>query len=214
MSADRKSFFESLDIQTRRSFLKLAAMAGVSSSMLLSGSSFTFAAAGKEGDIKIMNVALGLEHQAIAAYQAGAETKLLSDPVLKVAVKFQDQHKQHRDALAATIKKFGGKPVDAAAKYDVVKIAGDVGVKTLAAEKDIIMLAMKLEAQATSAYLGAIPSLESKDVIKAATSIMADEAQHTAILRSALGEDPARGSDAQAQGQRLPDHPSPQVRQG
>jgi rubrerythrin len=189
MSADRKNILESLDIKTRRSFLKLAAMAGVSSSMLLSGS--TIALAGdKNKDIQIMNTALGLEHQAIAAYQAGAETKLLSDGVLKVAVKFMDQHKQHRDALAATIKKFGGKPVDAQSKYDVVAIAKGVGVTTIAAEKDVITLAMKLEDQATKAYLGALPQLENKDVIKAAASIMADEAQHTAILRSALGEDP------------------------
>jgi rubrerythrin len=189
MSADRKNILESLDIKTRRSFLKLAAMAGVSSSMLLSGS--TIALAGdKNKDIQIMNTALGLEHQAIAAYQAGAETKLLSDGVLKVAVKFMDQHKQHRDALAATIKKFGGKPVDAQSKYDVVAIAKGVGVNTIAAEKDVITLAMKLEDQATKAYLGALPQLENKDVIKAAASIMADEAQHTAILRSALGEDP------------------------
>jgi rubrerythrin len=189
MSVDRKSFFESLDITTRRSFLKLAAMAGVSSSLLLTGPSITLAG-DKNKDIQIMNVALGLEHQAIAAYQAGAETKLLSDGVLKVAVKFQDQHKQHRDALAATIKKFGGKPVEAQAKYDVGAIAKGVGVTNIAAEKDVITLAMKLEDQATKAYLGALPSLENKDVIKAAASIMADEAQHTAILRSALGEDP------------------------
>ncbi|MBL8196790.1 MAG: twin-arginine translocation signal domain-containing protein, partial [Blastocatellia bacterium] len=37
MSADRKiKFFESLDVQTRRNFLKLAAMAGVSSSVIFS----------------------------------------------------------------------------------------------------------------------------------------------------------------------------------
>lgn len=190
MSADRKTFFESLDITTRRSFLKVAAMAGVSSSVLFAGPTITLASADKKKDIAIMNTALGLEHQAIAAYQVGAETKLLSDAVLKVAVKFQDHHKQHRDALSATIKKFGGTAVEAQAKYDAVAIAKSVGVTSLASEKDILTLAMKLEDQATKAYLGALPALESKDVLKAAASIMADEAQHTAILRSALGEDP------------------------
>jgi rubrerythrin len=188
MFSDRKSFIESLDITTRRGFLKLAAMAGVSSSMLLAGPTISMAA-DKGKDLSILNTALGLEHQAIAAYQAGAESKLLSDPYLKVAVKFQDQHKQHRDALIATIKKLGGKPVDAQAKYDVGAIAKSVNVN-LAGEKDVLTLAMRLEDQATKAYLGAIPALENKDVIKAAASIMADEAQHTAILRSALGEDP------------------------
>jgi rubrerythrin len=190
MSADRRiTFFESLDVKTRRDFLKAAAMAGVSASVLFGGP--TVALAGdKENDVKIMNVALGLEHQAIAAYQAGAETKLLSDPVLQVAVKFMKQHQDHRDALAKTIKAYGGKPVEAQAKYDVGKIAGDVGVKELKGEKDIVTLAMKLEAQATSAYIGAIPGIATKDVLKAAIAIMADEAQHTAILRQALGQDP------------------------
>jgi len=189
MSADRKSFFESLDVKTRRDFLKAAAMAGVSSTVLFAGPSLALAAGDKEKDVAIMNTALGLEHQAIAAYMAGAGTKLLSDPVLNVAVKFMKQHQEHRDALAKTIKAFGGKPVEAKASYDVGKIASDVGVKELKSEKDIVMLAMKLEAQATSAYYGAIPGIASKDVLKAAVSIMADEAQHTAILRNALGED-------------------------
>lgn len=188
MSADRKiKFFESLDVQTRRNFLKLAAMAGVSSSMIFSSPVGTLAA-GKDGDIKIMNVALGLEHQAIAAYNAGAGTKLLSDPVLKLAVKFLKQHEQHRDALAATIKKFGGKPVDALANYDVAAIAKGVGVTELKAEGDIIKLAARLEEQATKAYLANVANFESKDVVKAASAIAADEAAHTAILKNALGE--------------------------
>jgi rubrerythrin len=190
MSADRRiSFFESLDVTTRRDFMRAAAMAGVSASVLFGGP--TIALAGdKEKDVAIMNVALGLEHQAIAAYMAGAGTKLLSDPVLQVAVKFMKQHQEHRDALAKTIKAFGGKPVEAKANYDVAKIASEVGVKELKTEADIVTLAMKLEAQATSAYYGAIPGIASKDVLKAAVSIMADEAQHTALLRQALGQDP------------------------
>jgi rubrerythrin len=192
MSADRRkiSFFESLDIKSRRDFLKAAAMAGVSSSVLFASPSLALAG-DKENDVKIMNIALGLEHQAIAAYNAGAETKLLSDGALKVAVKFLKQHEEHRDALAKTVKAFGGKPVEAQAKYDVVKIAAGVKVNELKTEKDILTLAMRLEAQATSAYYGAIPGIASKDVLKAAVSIMADEAVHTALLRQVLGEDPA-----------------------
>ena len=62
-------------------------------------------------DVDILNVALGLEHEAINAYQLGAESGLLQDPVLQVAVLFQSHHKGHRDALVATIQKLGGKPV-------------------------------------------------------------------------------------------------------
>jgi hypothetical protein len=62
-------------------------------------------------DVSILNVALGLEHEAINAYQLGAGSGLLQKPVLDVAVRFQADHKAHRDALIATIQKMGGTPV-------------------------------------------------------------------------------------------------------
>ena len=65
----------------------------------------------KSGDVDILNVALGLEHEAINAYQIGAESGLLDKGTLGVAVAFQSDHKFHRDALIATIGKLGGKAV-------------------------------------------------------------------------------------------------------
>jgi hypothetical protein len=62
-------------------------------------------------DINILNVALGLEYQAIAAYQVGAESGLLQKPVLDTAVKFQGHHKAHAQVLAGTVSKMGGTPV-------------------------------------------------------------------------------------------------------
>ena len=44
------------------------------------------AAANPSGDVDILNIALGLEWEAIAAYQIGAESGLLKKPVLDVAV--------------------------------------------------------------------------------------------------------------------------------
>lgn len=183
------NFLESLDVTTRRDFFKAAAIAGISSAAIIGGLPTTASAYDKEGDIKIMNIALSLEHQAIAAYKAGAG--LLKDPVLKVAVGFMKQHEAHRDALASTIKQFGGTPVEAAASYDVAKLAAENGVKELKKDTDVLQLAMKLEDGAARAYFSVLAKLESKDVLKAAVAIMADEAMHTAVLRSALGQDPS-----------------------
>ena len=41
-----------------------------------------------------------------------------------------------------------------------------------------------------SAYLGAIPQFDNRDLAKAAGSILGDEAMHWAVLRNALGENP------------------------
>ena len=55
-----------------------------------------------EGDVRILNTALGAELEAIAAYQVGAESGLLQKPVLALAVQFQGHHKSHADLLAKT----------------------------------------------------------------------------------------------------------------
>ena len=99
----------------RRSFLVSGSAATLSAAAigLLAGvPGLARAQAGDSSkDIGILNVALGLEHEAINAYQLGAQSGLLQKPVLDIAVLFQSHHKAHRDALIVTIEKMGGKPV-------------------------------------------------------------------------------------------------------
>ena len=141
------------------------------------------AGGGKASDVQILNTALGAELEAIAAYQLGAESKLLQKPVLDLAVTFQGHHKEHADLLAKTISKLGGKPVSAKAKYEFP-------VEQLKSQADVLKFAAKLEQGAVSAYLGAVPLFGNRDLSKAAASILGDEAMHWAILRNALGEVP------------------------
>jgi hypothetical protein len=136
-------------------------------------------------DIAILNTALGLEYQAIAAYQVGAESGLLQKPVLAVAVKFQGQHKAHAQVLASTIEKLGGTAVKAKAPADY-----GFPVSQLKSQADVLEFAAGLEKGAASAYLGAVPQFHNKDLAKAAASIMGDETMHWAILLNALGKDP------------------------
>ena len=136
-------------------------------------------------DLAILNVALGLEYQAIAAYQVGAESGLLRKPVLDVAVKFQSQHKDHAAVLASTIKRLGGKAVQA-------KTVADYGFPTdkLKTQGDVLAFAAGLEKGAARAYLGAVPQFHNKDLARAAASIMGDETMHWAILLNVMGQDP------------------------
>ena len=136
-------------------------------------------------DLAILNVALGLEYQAIAAYQVGAESGLLQQPVLDVAVKFQSQHKDHASVLASTISRLGGKPVQP-------RKATDYGFPTdkLKTQADVLAFAAGLEKGAASAYLGAVAQFHDKDLARAAASIMGDETMHWAILLNAMGQDP------------------------
>jgi len=136
-----------------------------------------------EGGATDINSALGAEQQAIAAYQVGAESGLLQKPVLDLALQFQGHHKAHADLLAATVKQLGGTAVKPKQKYDFP-------VDQLKSQADVLRFAAGLEQGAVSAYLGAIPTFDNRDLAKAAGSILGDEAMHWAILRQALGENP------------------------
>ena len=137
----------------------------------------------KAGDVQILNTALAAELEAVAAYQLGAESGLLQKPVLDLAVQFQGHHKEHADLLAKTVQQLGGKPVAAKSKYSFP-------VEGLKNQADVLRFAAQLEQGAVSAYLGAVPLFASRDLSKAAASILGDEAMHWAVLRQAVGENP------------------------
>jgi Ferritin-like domain len=137
------------------------------------------------GDVSILNVALGLEHEAINAYQLGAGSGLLQRPVLDVAVAFQSHHKAHRDALITTIEKLGGKPVMEKKLDDYAKALNAASLKS---QVDVLMLAAKLELGATNAYLGVIPSFKDAKLAQVAARLAADETMHYTALTGALGQ--------------------------
>ncbi len=136
-----------------------------------------------EADVRILNTALGAENEAIAAYQVGAESGLLSKDVLAVAVTFQGHHKEHAAAIAATVQKLGGKAVAAKSKYSFP-------VDKLKSQNDVLQFAAGLEKGAVSAYLGAVPLFADRTLAQVAASILGDEAMHWAVLRQVLGEVP------------------------
>jgi rubrerythrin len=132
-------------------------------------------------DVRILNTALGAELEAVAAYQVGAESGLLSKDVLKLAVQFQGHHKEHADALATTVRKLGGKAAAAKDKYSFA-------VDKLKNQTDVLRFAAGLEKGAVSAYLGAVPLFADRTLAQVAASILGDEAMHLAILRHVVGE--------------------------
>ncbi len=172
---------------SRRRFLRGSATLSLAALALLGGGSRLAAAAktsaGTPADLEILNAALAAEHQAIAAYQLGADSGLLVAEVRKLALSFQGHHRAHAELLGATVGKLGGKPAEPRAKYDF-PTAG------LKAQADVLRFAAGLEKDAVSAYLGAVPKFADRELARAAASILGDEAMHWAVLRQALGEVP------------------------
>ena len=175
-------------VPARRSFLSSSGKAtlSVAAIALLAGRADLASAATGDAakDVDILNVALGLEHEAINAYQLGATSGLLQKPVLDVAVLFQSHHKSHRDALIATIEKMGGKPV---AEKSINDYAKALNATSLTSQADVLNLAARLEMGATNAYLGVIPAFKDHNLAQIAGRLAADETMHWTALTSALG---------------------------
>lgn len=177
---------------SRRAALKIASAGSLSvpALALLGGRDRIALAAGQdvtEEDISVLNTALSAEYEAIAAYGFGVESDLLRPASRDLAVAFQGHHREHADALAATIARMGGTPGKPASEYAF-------GVEGISNEADVLSFAASLEKGAVSAYLGAIPLFADRELAKVAGSILGDEAMHWAVLRYALGQAPVPGA--------------------
>jgi hypothetical protein len=137
-----------------------------------------------KNDVGILNVAVGLEHEGIAAYTIALKSGLLTPAHVKVATKFQDDHKVHISALVAAIHKLGGSAV---AEKSLDEYAKALKVDQLKNEEDVLSLAAKLELGATNAYLGVIPAFKDSALAKIAGRLAAEEASHFALLNFDLG---------------------------
>ncbi|OGS98983.1 MAG: ferritin [Gallionellales bacterium RBG_16_56_9] len=176
------------EISSRRLFLRGTTSAALSAGavLLLAGQSAR-AAGSKEdaaNDVGILNTALGLEHEGINAYTLGAKSGLLQKPILAVAVRFQDDHKMHRDLLIGAITKLGGKPVEEKSLDAYAKALNAAQLKT---QDDVLKLALGLELGATNAYLGVIPAFKDHSFAKVSARLAADEVGHWAVLNQTLG---------------------------
>jgi hypothetical protein len=132
------------------------------------------------GDLDILNFALTLEYLEAAFYKEGLKTANLSGTAKKLATEIGDHETQHVDALTQTIKKLGGKPVQAPGVTFPFKD-----------QKSFLMLAQVFEDTGVSAYNGAAPAIKSKEVLGAAGSIVQVEARHAAAIRFLNGADPS-----------------------
>ncbi len=165
---------------TRGSFiLKGALAAGAVYGAAAIGPFVGAALAQTGGDIDILNFALTLEYLE-ADFYTKAQALGLSADAMKLAKEFGDNEAAHVEALVATITKLGGTPA-----------AKPTFTFPLSKPADFGALAQTLEDTGVSAYNGAAPGIESKEVLAAAGSIVQIEARHAAAIRLFNKENPA-----------------------
>ena len=170
---------------TRESFLLRSTLAGAAAYGTLSATGLVTRALADSGggDVDILNFALTLEFLEAEFYTLAADqVKGLSDDETKLTEKLRDDEKAHVDALTATIKDLGGKPV-AKPEFD---FGGAFGSRA-----SYLKTSNTLEDTGVSAYNGAAPAIESTEVLAAAGSIVQIEARHAALIRLVRNKPPA-----------------------
>jgi len=126
------------------------------------------------GDVEILNFALTLEYLETEFYEKATG---LDGDVAKLAKQLAGEEAEHVDALTAAVKQLGGTPA-AKPTFDFPK--GDV--------KAFLKLAQTLEDTGVSAYNGAAPAIQSKELLATAGTIVQIEARHAAAIRFSRGE--------------------------
>jgi hypothetical protein len=126
-------------------------------------------------DIDLLNQLLHLEHIGIAAYTAG--TPLLAPAVTKAGALFLNDELSHAGALAGLVKAAGGKPIKQEPSYPLGHPRNS---------REVLELLHAIENMQISAYLGALTRLSPGFVKQSVVSIMANDAQHVAVVRAAL----------------------------
>ena len=172
-------------IANRRTFLAQAGVValGIGAGTLLSRHAFA-AAAAPSSDVGVIQTALSLEHEGIAAYRLAGKSGLLSPGTLKLALIFMGHHEAHRDSLAKLVTQAGGKPIEPRSDDQYV---AELKLASLKSEGDVVALATMLERGAASAYIGQVTSLKDPKLAKLFASISADEAIHWTTLNNAAG---------------------------
>lgn len=131
-------------------------------------------------DVDILNFALTLEYLESTFYKEAKTRAKASGELKSLIALLAEDEKQHVEALTATIKSLGGKPVsEPKFNFPYSDTAG------------FLKLAQTFEDTGVSAYNGAAPMIKSKEVLGAAGSIVQVEARHAAAIRLQNKEEPA-----------------------
>jgi rubrerythrin len=137
-------------------------------------------------DAGLLNALLAAEYDAIATYTAGAgvissdaaTAADVKDTVLKVAVHFQDQHKQHAAALRALIEASGGTPAADSMTASIPASFSNSNPNTIS----VIKLAADKEKAAAFTYASVLQQISTAAAAKLVAAIGGVESQHFVVL--------------------------------
>ncbi|MDQ3648463.1 MAG: ferritin-like domain-containing protein [Actinomycetota bacterium] len=168
---------------TRQSFIVKGALAAGTVYGVATVAPFVSEAIAQEGagDVEILNFALTLEHLEATFYEQGLKNVSgLGGEAKELATTLHENEAEHVDALTEAIKGLGGTPAKAPGV--------DFG-EAFSSQKAFLKTAQTFEDLGVSAYNGAAPNIQSKEVLGSAGAIVQVEARHAAAIRQ-LNDNP------------------------
>ena len=170
--------------QSRRDFLRGAAVVGVGSTLAIryKGDPSALAQDASNSDLEILNYALTLEYLEAEFYQRALENNVVEGRVRDLIEPIRDHEQAHVDALTSTINDLGGKP----AEKPKFKFPGPAINKRGA----FLKTASTFEELGVTAYHGQVKNIESPDILKAAAAIAGVESRHAAVIAAIMDAEP------------------------
>jgi bacterioferritin (cytochrome b1) len=134
-------------------------------------------------DARLLNRLLAAEYHAIAAYTAA--TPLLTGVAQAASKQFLGQEVLHADRLISLIQHAGGQAEKPQASYDLGQPH---------TPREVIRLLLAVEQLQLMRYVQLAPQLSTGQLKATTASILASQAQHSAVWRLQLGQLPAPGA--------------------
>jgi rubrerythrin len=134
-------------------------------------------------DADVVRALLRLERDAVQVYEAGASR--LNGPAARLARQVLEQERAHVKGLENSLRRLGERPTSEP-QPDVP------GLQRAAAGGSVVFagFAARHESEVIAAYLQALGRLRRPGLRSPVASILANEGQHLALFREALGRNP------------------------
>ncbi|MDQ3586923.1 MAG: ferritin-like domain-containing protein [Actinomycetota bacterium] len=133
------------------------------------------------GDRDVVLGLLALERRSVLVYEQLVRSGKLSGSAAAAAKLFLRQERRHVDALTQALRSTEATSLGVPPRPQEPR--GDSG--------ELIRLAVEHEEECIRAYYEAHAKLRSRTLLGTAAGVMANEAQHLAVLRQLLGRDPS-----------------------
>lgn len=136
----------------------------------------------RELDLNLLRTGQSIELLAVETYDTALGTDHAADPVLREALTlFRDQHADHAETLADLIISQDGEPFEQPNEYLSANVIGPA-TEALAAEEDVILLAVDVENTLAQTYVFSAEVLTTPELRQGIMSIGGVEARHLAVL--------------------------------